>query len=521
MCREKGAKEPVIREISLQLSPPHLDDQRADDVRLREELAKKLGQWPRLPLSVLRKLTRVLREGNFSLRTVLGYDGAQWEVLDVHPLGHHSPLLGLGVDLGSTSVVLYLYDFRQRKVVRKHSFKNPQIVYGEDILTRLHYADKPERRHELHTLIVDKLKREIRHLLDDLSSENIYYMALCGNTTMVHFFLDLETRYLYREPYLPATSWVDLLKARDLGLPAHQEAFLFVFPNAGSYFGGDLLSGIMASGLHKQEGFSILIDVGTNAEVVLGNKDFLLACAGAAGPALEGGILKCGMQAAEGAIERVRIDPQSLELSYDTIGNAPPVGICGSGVIDLLAQMFLAGLLDQRGKFVPSRLPERFCSLQGEPAFIVAFEDETGHGRPIYITQGEVKSVIRSKGAMYTILTVLCNSVGLSLDQIERFFIAGSFGHYIDPEMAVTIGMLPDVPLERFVSLGNAAGKGTVKFLEDRASFQELRQILERLTYMEMNVRGEFMYLLTGALFLPHTDWSLFPRVRKKLSKPQ
>ncbi len=508
---------PVVQEFELSLPRPSLDDQRADEARLRQALTEKIGSQPYFPLSILRKLTKVLREGDFRLKALLAFDGGGWQVLDVYPVKETRPILGLGIDLGSTGVVLYLLDFRSGEVIRKHSFKNPQIPYGEDILTRLHYANRPERRRELHELTIAAISREMKNVLAEYPEEALYYLALCGNTTMEHFFLNLETYYLYREPYIPAASWVDTLKAGTLGLPVHEEALLFVFPNAGSYFGGDLLAGILASGLHRQEEISILVDVGTNAEVVLGNKDFLLACAGAAGPALEGGILSCGMQAAPGAIERVRIDPETLEVRYQTIGGEKPQGICGSGVIDLLAQMFLAGLIDQRGKFVPAKLPERFRKIDGESAFVLAFEEETAHGEPIYVTEGEMKSVIRSKGAMYTILTVLCGSVGLTLDQISRFYIAGSFGNYIDPEMAVTIGMLPDVPRERFIPLGNAAGEGTVALLRNREAFQELRDILANLTYLEMNVRGEFMNLLTGALFLPHTDLSLFPSVKQKL----
>ena len=251
--------------------------------------------------------------------------------------------------------------------------------------------------------------------------------------------------------------------------------------------------------------------------MVLGNKEFLLATAGAAGPALEGGILACGMQAAPGAIERVRIDPERLKIEFKTIENEAPRGICGSGVIDLLAQMFFAGLIDQRGKFMPERWPERFRNIGGELSFVLVPEEESATGKPIYVTQGEVKSIIRSKGAMYTILTVLCQSVGLSFEDIAHFYIAGSFGNYIDPEMAVTIGMLPDVPLKRFVPLGNAAGEGTVYLLRNRGAFAELKEILANLTYLEMNVRPEFMQLLTGALFLPHTDLGLFPNVARKL----
>ncbi len=510
-------KRQVAQEFSLVLPSPSLEDQRADEARLRQALAQELGEEPIIPLSVLRKLPSLLREKGFRLKARVAFDGRNFCLLDTIEPESDLPLLGLGIDLGSTGVVLYLYDFLKEKVIRQHSFKNPQIPFGEDILNRLHFADKPERRKKIHAVTLEGLREEIRKILEGYPEEALVYVALCGNTTMSHFFLNLETRHLYREPYIPAASWIDTLKIKDLGLPGHEEGFLFVFPNRGSYFGGDLLAGILASGLHRQEEISILIDVGTNAEVVLGNREFLLATAGAAGPALEGGILTCGMQAAPGAIEKIRINLRNRKIEIKTIGGEKPKGICGSGVIDLLAQLFVSGLIDQRGKFVPEKWPERFQEIGGEFAFILVPAEESATQKPIYVTQGEVKSVIRSKGAMYTILTVLCQSVGLSLQDISRFYIAGSFGNYIDPEMAVLIGMLPDVPLERFVPLGNAAGKGTVEFLRNREAFSELKEILANLTYLEMNVRPEFMQLLTGALFLPHTDLSLFPNVARKL----
>ncbi len=508
----------VAEEILLELPLPSLDDQRADEARIRQKLEEILEKEPKVPISTLRKAPRLLRDTNFKIKARVLFDGKDWILADILSPDDEKPFLGLGIDLGSTGVVIYLLDFHSGEVVKEHHFKNPQIPFGEDILNRLHFADKPEKRQKLHEVTISAFQQEIKKLLAGLPEDSIYYVALCGNTTMVHFLLNLETRYLYREPYIPAVNWIDTLHLKDLGLPGHSEGLLFVFPNRGAYFGGDLLAGILASGLHRQEEISILIDVGTNAEVVLGNQEFLLATAGAAGPALEGGILSCGMQAAPGAIERVRIDPQSLTIELKTIGGEKPKGICGSGVIDFLAQMFLAGLIDPRGKFVPEKLPERFQTIDGELAFILVPGEKSATGSPIYVTQGEVKSIVRSKGAMYTILTVLCQSVGLSFDDIAHFFIAGSFGNYIDPEMAITIGMLPDGPLERFVPLGNAAGKGTIVFLKNKNSFSELKNILESLTYLEMNVRPEFMQLLTGALFLPHTNLSLFPNVAQKLT---
>ena len=259
----------------------------------------------------------------------------------------------------------------------------------------------------------------------------------------------------------------------------------------------------------------MFIDVGTNAEIVLGNREFLLACAGAAGPALEGGVLSCGMQAGEGAIERVKIKNRTIQ--FKVIGEKKPKGICGSGVIELLAELFLAGLVNRQGLFQPQKWPERFQEIKGERAFILVPPEESANGKPLYITQGEIKNLIRSKGAMYTMLKVICESVGVSFEDLDRIFIAGSFGNYIDPESAITIGMLPDLPREKFVPVGNSAGQGTVKFLLE-GSLEEVREILQQLTYLEMNVENRFMQLLTGALFLPHTDLNLFPSVAVRLS---
>ncbi|RUM87645.1 MAG: hypothetical protein DSZ24_05655 [Thermodesulfatator sp.] len=504
----------VVEKFSLTLSPPSLADQRSDERRLREALAETLGVAPEIPLALLRKLPEVLRAGDFKISAVVGKKEHSWKVLGVYP-GEGPEPLALAIDLGSTGVVLYLVDPQRGEVLARHSFPNPQIPYGEDILTRLHLASRPEGLEEIRRTTVEGLAREIRQLVgSDL--KRLFYYALCGNTTMTHFLLGLPTRWLYREPYIPAVNWLEVLRAREVGLPGPPEALIFLFPSGGSYFGGDLLAGLYYVGLHRREGLALFVDVGTNAEVVLGNRDFLLACAGAAGPALEGGILSCGMQAAPGAVERVRWEDG--RFVYQTIGGERPRGICGSGAIDLLAALFLSGLLSPEGVFRPEKAPERFREIKGEPAFVLADEEETAQGRPLYLTQGEVKDLIRSKGAMFTILRVLCESLGVGFEDLEEIFIAGSFGNHIDPEAAVTIGMLPDLPRERFRPVGNAAGQGAVKFLLE-GGFGELREILQKLTYLEMNVENRFMQLLTGALFLPHTDLDLFPSVKEKVAR--
>lgn len=316
--------KPAVEVVEITLPRPRLSDQRSDERRLREALQERLGEVPEIPLSVLKDLPERLRASDFAVRVVLGRREKGPVVLEVRSPGDERPILGLGIDLGSTGVALYLVDFLARRVVGKATFRNPQIPYGEDILTRLHFAHRPEGLSELQEKTLRGLKEEIRKLAGE-DTKHLYYYAFCGNTTMTHFFLGLPTRWLYREPYIPTANWVEVLRLRELGLPGHPEGLLFVFPSGGSYFGGDLISGLLSVGLHRSAELALFVDVGTNAEIVLGNREFLLACAGAAGPALEGGVLSCGMQAREGAIEGVRIRDGRVEVR--TIGRARPRGI--------------------------------------------------------------------------------------------------------------------------------------------------------------------------------------------------
>ncbi len=516
---QSGSKGGLVQCVSLELPKPGLSDNRSHEARLRDALTSVTGSRPSMPLYALKKLGSVLPEAGYSIDSILVQGPCGDEVADVRPKFHHDPILGMAVDLGSTTVVFYLVDMVEKRLLHTLSKYNPQAAHGEDILERILFAGRGNG--------LSILQREVVQLFNDAAHElssregctanSIYFWTVAGNTTMTHFFLGLDPSHICKEPYLPSASRFDILRPNEVGLVSNPGGRLYVFPNIGSYFGGDLIAAIIASGMHNSDAVSMLVDVGTNAEVILGNKDWMVACAGAAGPALEGGILSCGMRAQPGAIERVSIEPDTLEVHYKTIGGEPPKGLCGSAIIDLLAEMFTAGIVEQTGKLVKDRCPDRVVELNGELVFIVAKANETSHGQPVYISQSDIKNLIRSKGAMYTILNVVTQSVGISFEDIENFYVAGAFGNYIDPEKAITIGMLPDIPLERFKGLGNAAGKGALKLLLNKELLFEIEKLCERITYLEMNVRGDFMNQLTGALFLPHTDWSRFPTVRKKL----
>jgi len=331
---------------------------------------------------------------------------------------------------------------------------------------------------------------------------------------MTHLFLGLDPYWICREPYIPVINRPDIVKSSELGLAINPGAPVLVFPNVGSYFGGDLIAGILSSGMTHQSDTSILVDVGTNAEVVIGNHDWLMACAGAAGPALEGGVANMGMMAGPGVIDKVVIDPVTCEFRIRTIGGMPPIGICGSGLIDLAAQLFLAGMIDVRGKFVVGKCGDHLIEMGGITHLVMVPPGDSGTGRSLTLSQTDIDGLIRSKAAMYTILTTIANTLNISLKEIKRFYVAGTFGSYIDPQSAITLGMIPDLPIETYVTLGNTSIKGASMALVSTRDREEIFRIRDQITYLELNVNQEFMNLFSAARFIPHTDRSLFPSVK-------
>lgn len=430
------------------------------------------------------------------------------DLLESKPLN----VLGCAIDIGSTTIALYIYDFIADQIICEFSIDNPQIVYGDDILTRLHFARKHENIQILRKITIEA----INSALKNFNQESIYFFSICGNTAMTHFLLGLPVNYLIMEPYVPVIQWIPVLKARCLDLRGHPSARVFIFPMVGAYFGGDLVAGIFKVGLHRRERPCFYLDVGTNAEVVLGNRDFLIACAGAAGPALEGGIFSCGTRAIPGAIEKFELSLERGEINFKTIGDLKPVGFCGSAIISLMAQAFVQGLLTPEGKYVKDKFPERIREREGGRILVLVPEDEPSAGKEIYVSEHEIKSFLRSKGAMYTILRLLCEKAGLTFSEVEKFYVAGSFGINIDVESAVILGMLPEEALERSEAVGNGAGLGALKFLRE-PNFEEIKEIVESITYIELNTEQRFLELLTGALILPHVDLEAFPKVKKIL----
>lgn len=503
-----------IRTVSL--TPPSLQDNTADADRLKGNLQNLLQTDAiKTDFQLLKDLPDLLRKWDYHVRCILFKDQGQWVLTGITHAEDTRAVAGLAVDLGTTRVVLRLLDLATGETLGESSFDNPQIAIGPDVLARILHTDTDGGMAENNRLITEGLNREILSLCGScgLEPDDIYLMAVAGNTAMTHLFMGLNPRWIIREPYIPVVNVPGVVKAEELGIRVSPSARVLVFPNVGSYFGGDLIAGILFSGMNTTEDTAILVDVGTNAEVVLGNRNWLIACAGAAGPALEGGVSRMGMMAGPGVIDKVAVDRKTYHFDIHAIDEQTPKGICGSGLIDLAAHLFLSGMVDIRGKLVPSVCGERLKEKDGIRHLVLVPGKDSATGSDLTISQTDLDSLIRSKAAMFTILETITMSVGMSLSELSTFYVAGTFGCFIDPKSAISIGMIPDLPIDAYKPLGNSSLGGATLALTSSESVEEIDKIRNSITYLELNVNQEFMNRFSAAKFLPHTNTSLFPSV--------
>ena len=506
---------------TVSLAPPSLQDNTADTERLISALRTTLQTDAaiRIDLGLIKRLPNILRQSGFKVRCTVFKDGCQWQVIGVQGANEMRPVAGLAVDLGTSRIVLRLLDLARGQALAESGLDNPQLAVGPDILSRIHFAESSDGLTTLNDLIITGLNQAIKDLCRSkkMEPQDIYALAVAGNTAMTHLFMGLNPHWIIREPYIPALNRPGNIKAAELGLQVNPAARVFVFPNIGSYFGGDLIAGILYAGFQGAAEAAILVDVGTNAEVVVGNDNWLIACAGAAGPALEGGMTKMGMMAGPGVVDKILIDPQTREFNLHSIDDKPPKGICGSAVIDLAAGLYLSGMMDIRGKLVPAVCGKRVKAIDGLMHLVVIPADQSATGTDLTVSQADLDSLIRSKAAMYTILQTITLSVGMELNQFATFYVAGTFGSFIDPRSAITIGMLPDLPLESYRPLGNSSLGGATLALTSADCLAEIDRIRDRITYLELNVNQDFMNRFSAAKFIPHTDRTLFPSVETGL----
>ena len=505
---------------------PQLGNNIADVERLQAVLKKKLETDDiYFPTELTLDFPLKLRQWHHRAKVVLFKDSRGWLIVDIlepdmDTQDKKRQIFGIAADLGTTRIVLRLINLETCEACGELAFDNPQTCIAPDVLARIHHAGTREGREELQRLVIDGMNEHINLLCrkqrtalgEGIATEQVALLIVAGNSAMTHLFLGIDSSFLIREPYIPAVNVPEPIGASKLGLWISPRGMVYLFPNIGSYFGGDLISGILFAEIHKKEKPCIMVDVGTNAEVVVGNQEWLIACAGAAGPALEGGVSDIGMTAKSGVIDRVAIDSETGQIDIHTIDEQPAIGICGSGMIDLAAQLFLSGMLDIRGKFSPDQCGERYFENQGTGCFRLIDQESSGTGKDIVLTQIDMNSLTSSKAAMYSILQVIVEqTAGLAFSDLAKFHVAGTFGSFINPESAISIGMLPDIPLDRFEVLGNSSLEGASKLLMNPCCFEEIETIRKGITYIELNVNQEFMNIFSGAKFYPHTDISRFP----------
>jgi uncharacterized 2Fe-2S/4Fe-4S cluster protein (DUF4445 family) len=510
--------DPLVFCRELALEPPSPSDKTADADRLREALEKMGLPGVDIPVDIMKRLPGELRRNNFTLEAVIGRkrfphlsacqkgtggddaEGLGNSGLTVLDIGKRN-IFGLAVDVGSTNIECSLIDLETGEKVAAAGAENPQAKFGVDVLTRAQLS-MMGKYDDLHLALLEGLNGLIRKVCDSHGKpvDEIFAFTIAGNTIMSHFAMGLDVTNIPMTPYVPAVNGPVFCGAAEIGLSGNRNALVYVFPNSGSYVGGDIISGILYSGLHREEEPALFIDVGTNVEITLGCRDWLMTGAGAAGPALEGGVAAIGKKAEKGTVSRVRIDRLSKKMDMKVISDIEPEGICGSGMIDLISELFSANIIDQRGRLVDSA--EGVTEKEGSRVFML-YKSGT---RELYLTEAEIQNFLLSKAAMFSFLYVFVKSVGLTFSDIHKVCIAGALGCGIDLESAINIGMLPDMPRDRFVPLGNSSLRGAEMVLRDRKLLCEVNEIAARITYREMNEDGELMNVLQGAMFLPHTE---------------
>ncbi len=518
-----GCLESRIRRVHLDLSPPTLDDNIADYERVRRGLEQKGFDASHLHMNylVLRKLSHVLREAGWKVTVSVFTVGEVSEVQDIFPGDVTMKRYGAAVDIGTTTVVVYLVEMATGRVVGTASSYNSQVKCGDDVITRIVYATEKNGLQELQALAVGNISGMLSELAEknNISTGMIDYIVVAGNTTMTHLFYGINPQYIREEPYIPTATFFPLVRGKSVGLAIDPQAVVYSMPNVASYVGGDISSGVLVSQIHKKEKVSLFIDIGTNGEIVLGNKEWLVTAACSAGPAFEGSGIKFGMRAMEGAIEEVEIDPKTYEVNYRVIGDVKPIGICGSGMIDALAEMYLTGVIDQKGKIRQEITSKRIRHGESGPEYVLAWRVESAINKEIVITEVDLDNLIRAKAAVYAGFSTLLAQMHMAFTDVEKVYIAGGFGRYIDVERAIAIGMLPDLPVDRFVFLGNTSIMGAYFALLCDRLRHEAEEIARRMTYLELSVSRSFMDEYLSALFLPHTNIDAFPTIKAEMAK--
>ena len=523
---------PPLNKCYVELSSPTLKDNVSDLSRLLRGLKRRCNlRNVSVDFDIVRKLSPVLRKknGRVTVTTLVkavktNADKRKPTIIEVEPGNTAQKHYSLAFDIGTTTVCGQLLDLNRGRVIAEGMAYNGQISYGADVITRIAYSQQPGGLKKLQQAVVATINQIIAELFtqSQIGVEHVGHMIVAGNTVMTHILLGLDPKYIRLAPYTPVASFIPPAKAGSLGIRVGKHVYLFTFPSVASYVGGDIVSGIVGVGVHQRKTLTLYMDIGTNGEIVIGNSDWMVTAACSAGPAFEGGGIKHGMIAASGAIQDFAISPSTLEPELHTIGEEKPRGICGSGLINIIAGLLEAGVIGQNGKFNTDLATKRIRKGSDGYEYVLSWAYETEAGKDIVITEVDIDNLIRAKAAMYAGYQTLTKSVGISCcDTLEQVIIAGAFGSHIDIKKSITIGLLPDIPQDRFIFVGNGSLTGARLTSFSTDLLDDARKVALMMTNLELSERADFMNNYVAALFLPHTHGGEFPNVSKRLAKLQ
>lgn len=508
--------------VDVLMDVPSLDDTMPDNERLTRALRKYLNiNRVRIPYVVLKKLPDVLRENNFAVKCVIRATSDDMYVYDIFGKDEDVIIGGLAIDIGTTTVSAVLINMENGEILAKSSAGNGQIRFGADVINRIVESQKPGGQKKLQDAVIKETINPMIHEMcksAKFPKDHIYRMCVASNTTMNHLFAGINADPLRTEPYIPAFFKTNSLFASDVGVDINKDAHIIMAPNIGSYVGGDITAGTLVSQIWNRPEFSLFIDLGTNGEIVFGNSDFMMSCACSAGPAFEGGDISCGMRATDGAIEACTIDKETMEPTYKIVGDpgTKPVGLCGSGIIDVISELYICGIINPKGKFI--REGKRIKhDKYGMGSYILAFEEEAGSVKDVEITEVDIDNFIRAKGAIFSAIRTMLTSLDFDVSMIDDVYVAGGIGSGINMQNAVNIGMFPDIPIEKFHYIGNSSLTGAYLMLLSTPAEKKTYELAANMTYMELSTVPIYMDEFVGACFIPHTDTSMFPTVMEEV----
>jgi uncharacterized 2Fe-2S/4Fe-4S cluster protein (DUF4445 family) len=509
------AHSSLSTKLFLKLPHPSLDDRVSDLERVYRAIRKK-QDLPILQtgLSNIRRLGALLRDSDWKVTVTLGKRNGTVEIVSIEPGDTSKRNYGIAFDIGTTTISGQLVDLNTRKILSTKATFNKQASFGSDIITRIIFAQEPDGLERLHHAVIDSLNAMAQEFIHEHQIDlNDVTCCLCaGNTTMIHLLLRIDPTFIRREPYVPTANFLPVIRAAEAGIKINPRGLLACAPGVSSYVGGDITAGILACGMSEAKDLTLLIDIGTNGEIILGNKDWLISCAASAGPAFEGSGVVSGMRAAKGAIQRVSID-KDYQVKFIAIGEAKPQGICGSGYIDALAEMLRLGIIDKSGKINEIKTPKIRSGEFGQE-FILSPKSQNGFDGDVVITEMDIENLKRAKAAIYAATSMMVRHMNLKLNDIKGIFIAGGFGTYLDIEKAIYIGLLPDLPRQKFTFIGNSSLLGARQMLLSAEALHKVEDIARKTTYFELSIEPQYMDEYVAALFFPHTDKARFPSVK-------